>query len=203
MNELSDEHYMGLALELATKGAGFVSPNPMVGAVVVKDDQIVGQGYHQNVGGAHAEVNALKQAGEQADGATLYVTLEPCNHHGRTPPCTDRVIASGIKRVVTAMLDPDPTVTGGGNARLASEGIAVENGVCEVGARKLNESFIKFKTTGLPFVVLKMAATLDGRIATPNRGCPLGDGCSSPGEGASDAPHHGCDTGRHRNSHGR
>ena len=166
MNELNDKHYMGLALELATKGAGYVSPNPMVGAVVVKGDQIVGQGYHQKVGGAHAEVNALKQAGEQANGATLYVTLEPCNHHGRTPPCTERVIASGIKRVVTAMLDPDPSVTGGGNARLASEGVEVDNGVCEVQARKLVESFIKFKTTGLPFVVLKMAATLDGRIAT-------------------------------------
>ena len=166
MNDLKDEQYMLRALELAAKGAGFVSPNPMVGAVVVKNDQIVGQGYHQKVGGAHAEVNALNMAGDRAEGATLYVTLEPCNHHGRTPPCTEKVIGSGIKRVVTAMLDPDPTVTGGGNARLASQGIQVENGVCEAQARKLIEHFIKFKTTGLPFVVLKMAATLDGRIAT-------------------------------------
>lgn len=162
----TDDDYMALALALAEKGAGYVSPNPMVGAVVVKNGQVVGRGYHQAVGKAHAEVNALQDAGEKAEGATLYVTLEPCNHTGRTPPCTEKILASGIKKVVVAMNDPNPHVTGGGNERLRAEGIEVITGVCEAHAAKLNESFIKFIRTGLPFVVLKCAATLDGRIAT-------------------------------------
>jgi diaminohydroxyphosphoribosylaminopyrimidine deaminase/5-amino-6-(5-phosphoribosylamino)uracil reductase len=161
-----DEKYMRRALDLAAKGAGHVSPNPMVGAVVVNNDQVVGQGYHQRVGGAHAEVNALNEAGEKARGATLYVTLEPCNHFGRTPPCTEKIMASGIRRVVTAMTDPDPTVTGGGNDYLRGRGIRVDEGLCEEEAGRLIESFVKYKTTGEPFVVLKMAATLDGYIAT-------------------------------------
>jgi diaminohydroxyphosphoribosylaminopyrimidine deaminase/5-amino-6-(5-phosphoribosylamino)uracil reductase len=161
-----DQQHMQRALDLALKGAGFVSPNPMVGAVVVKDGQVIGEGYHQAVGGPHAEVHALDAAGSGARGATLYVTLEPCNHFGRTPPCTQKIIQAGIKRVVVAMQDPDPTVEGGGNSFLKTQGIGVECGVCEQDARRLNESFIKFKTSGLPFVVLKMAATLDGRIAT-------------------------------------
>jgi diaminohydroxyphosphoribosylaminopyrimidine deaminase / 5-amino-6-(5-phosphoribosylamino)uracil reductase len=162
----SDEGFMNAALDLAEKGAGFVSPNPMVGAVVVKDGRIVGSGYHRAVGTAHAEVNALDDAGEEAVGATLYVTLEPCNHTGRTPPCTEKILKTGVKKVVVAMLDPNPNVKGGGNDRLRAEGVAVVTGVCEARARKLNESFIKYICTRRPFVILKSAATLDGRIAT-------------------------------------
>ncbi len=165
---MNDETYMRRALELARRGAGYVSPNPMVGAVVVREDRIVGEGFHQKVGGAHAEVNALDDAGCQAGGATLYVTLEPCNHYGRTPPCTEKVLAAGVRRMVVAMDDPNPAVRGGGNAYLQSRGIEVVRGVCETEARRLNEVFIKFSSTGLPFVVLKLAATLDGRIATRN-----------------------------------
>jgi len=161
-----DQHHMQRALDLALKGAGFVSPNPMVGAVVVKDGQVIAEGYHQAVGGPHAEVHALDAAGSASRGATLYVTLEPCNHFGRTPPCTQKIITAGIKRVVVAMQDPDPTVRGGGNDYLKTQGIEVVCGICEQAARQLNESFIKYKTSGLPFVVLKMAATLDGCIAT-------------------------------------
>ncbi|RJQ70227.1 MAG: bifunctional diaminohydroxyphosphoribosylaminopyrimidine deaminase/5-amino-6-(5-phosphoribosylamino)uracil reductase RibD [Desulfobacteraceae bacterium] len=163
---MNDDDYMALALALAARGAGYVSPNPLVGAVVIKDDQVVGQGYHQAVGAAHAEVNAIDDAGERASGATLYVTLEPCHHFGRTPPCTEKIVAAGIRRVVAAMADPNPDVQGGGNDFLQSRGIEVVCGVKEREARQLNESFIKFVTTRQPFVVLKMAATLDGRIAT-------------------------------------
>ncbi|MDX9785497.1 MAG: bifunctional diaminohydroxyphosphoribosylaminopyrimidine deaminase/5-amino-6-(5-phosphoribosylamino)uracil reductase RibD [Desulfobacterales bacterium] len=163
---MTDNDYMAMALALAEKGTGYVSPNPLVGAVVVKDGVVVGKGYHEAVGKAHAEVNALNDAGEKAVGATLYVTLEPCNHTGRTPPCTEKILRSGIKKVVVAMSDPNPRVTGGGIERLRAEGIEVITGVCEARAAKLNESFTKFILTGLPFVVLKCAATLDGRIAT-------------------------------------
>lgn len=163
---MRDSDYMQVALELAAKGAGYVSPNPMVGAVVVREGSIVGRGFHQVAGGPHAEVNALDEAGDSARGATLYVTLEPCNHHGRTPPCTEKILHSGIARVVVAMLDPNPQVRGGGNDRLRAEGLEVVSGVCESQARKLNESFINFVLTKRPFVTLKMAATLDGRIAT-------------------------------------
>lgn len=163
---MDDRAYMTMALNLAAKGAGYVSPNPMVGAVVVKDGRVVGQGCHEAVGGPHAEVHALDAAGASAAGGTLYVTLEPCNHHGRTPPCTEKVIAAGIKRVVSAMPDPNPDVQGGGHAFLQSRGIEVTCGVMELEARRLNESFIKYIRTKRPFVVLKMAATLDGRIAT-------------------------------------
>lgn len=160
------EDYMGMALELAAKGAGYVSPNPMVGAVVVKDGRVVGHGYHKAVGGPHAEVNAIDDAGDQAKGATLFVTLEPCNHQGRTPPCTRKIIDTGIRQVVVAMADPNPHVAGGGNAFLKSRGVDVTCGVCEAEAVALNESFIKYIRSQQPFVVLKMAATLDGRIAT-------------------------------------
>lgn len=162
---MNDDDYMDLALSLAARGAGYVAPNPMVGAVVVREGQVVGQGFHQAVGGPHAEVNAIDDAGDRAAGATLYVTLEPCNHFGRTPPCTENVIAAGIRRVVVAMSDPNPDVRGGGNDLLRSKGIEVLCGVREARARRLNESFIKFAATKRPFVVLKMAATLDGRIA--------------------------------------
>lgn len=163
---MNHEHYMRMALDLAFKGAGYVSPNPMVGAVVVKDGGVVGQGYHQAVGGPHAEVNAIDDAGDQAFEATLYVTLEPCNHQGRTPPCTQKIIDAGIRQVIVAMADPNPNVAGGGNVYLQSKGVDVTCGICEQEAVRLNESFIKYIRTGRPFVVLKMAATLDGRIAT-------------------------------------
>jgi diaminohydroxyphosphoribosylaminopyrimidine deaminase/5-amino-6-(5-phosphoribosylamino)uracil reductase len=159
--------YMRMALELAAKGAGYVSPNPMVGAVVVDPDgRIVGRGYHQSVGGPHAEVHAIEDAGPAAKGATLFVTLEPCNHIGRTPPCTQKILDAGISHVVVAMTDPNPGVKGGGNAHLISRGVRVTVGVCEQQARRLNEAFIKFITTRRPFVTLKCAATLDGRLAT-------------------------------------
>jgi diaminohydroxyphosphoribosylaminopyrimidine deaminase/5-amino-6-(5-phosphoribosylamino)uracil reductase len=161
-----DSGYMRMALDLAAKWTGFVSPNPLVGALVVKEGRIVGCGWHKAVGGPHAEVHALDEAGEQARGATLYVTLEPCNHYGRTPPCTKRILEAGVRRVVVAMEDPNPNVTGGGIDFLRGNGLEVTCGVCEREALRLNEAFIKFVRTGRPFVVLKMAATLDGRIAT-------------------------------------
>jgi len=157
---------MKMALDLAIKGQGFTSPNPMVGAVVVKDGKVIGKGFHKATGAAHAEVNALDDAGMSAKGATLYVTLEPCNHTGRTPPCTDKILQAGIKRVVMAMDDPNPDVKGGAITYLKSRGIDVTSGVCEDQAKKLNEVFIKYVKTKRPFVITKCAATLDGRIAT-------------------------------------
>ena len=157
---------MQMALGLAIKGEGFTSPNPMVGAVVVKDGRVVGSGYHQMVGGPHAEVNAIDAAGKLAKGATLYVTLEPCNHTGRTPPCTRKILAAGIKRVVVSMMDPNEDVAGGGAGFLEQRGIRVTTGVCREQARKLIEAFVKFVRTRRPFVITKCAATLDGRIAT-------------------------------------
>ncbi|MDY6987163.1 MAG: bifunctional diaminohydroxyphosphoribosylaminopyrimidine deaminase/5-amino-6-(5-phosphoribosylamino)uracil reductase RibD [Thermodesulfobacteriota bacterium] len=161
-----DEAYMRMALSLAEGGRGWTSPNPMVGAVVVKEGQVVGRGFHRAAGGPHAEIYALKEAGEGARGATLYVTLEPCNHTGRTPPCTEAILDSGIQRVVAGMRDPNPGVTGKGLDFLSSKGLDVCVGVCEKDCRRLNEFFIKYVTTGLPFVILKCASTLDGRIAT-------------------------------------
>jgi diaminohydroxyphosphoribosylaminopyrimidine deaminase / 5-amino-6-(5-phosphoribosylamino)uracil reductase len=161
-----DQFFMREALRLAAKGQGRTSPNPMVGAVVVAGDTIVGRGYHEHVGGPHAEVNALRNAGEKADGATLFVTLEPCNHFGRTPPCTRVVAESGIRRVVVGMADPNPHVAGGGAACLRDRGITVEMGVLERACRLLNQAFIKHSLTGLPLVTLKVAATLDGHTAT-------------------------------------
>jgi diaminohydroxyphosphoribosylaminopyrimidine deaminase/5-amino-6-(5-phosphoribosylamino)uracil reductase len=160
------EKYMQLALDLALKGTGQTSPNPMVGAVLVKDGQVVGRGYHAKVGGPHAEVNAIADAGSHARGATLYVSLEPCNHTGRTPPCTEQIIAAGIGRVVVAMADPNPGVAGGGSRYLRKRGIPVIEGVLADRAKRLIEDFVKHVTTGRPFVIVKWAATLDGRIAT-------------------------------------
>ncbi len=157
---------MQMALDLAKKGEGFTSPNPMVGAVVVKDQEVIGKGYHKAAGEAHAEVNAIDDAGVLAKNATLYVTLEPCNHTGRTPPCTEKVLASGIRRVVAAMNDPNPGVKGGGLDYLKSCGITTTLGVCEKQAKKLNEIFIKYALTKRPFTIVKCATTLDGRIAT-------------------------------------
>ncbi|MFH1983842.1 MAG: bifunctional diaminohydroxyphosphoribosylaminopyrimidine deaminase/5-amino-6-(5-phosphoribosylamino)uracil reductase RibD [Pseudomonadota bacterium] len=163
---MDDLEYMRMALTLADQGRGFTSPNPMVGAVVVRDGVVVGQGWHRRAGGPHAEVHALDDAGEKARGGALYVTLEPCNHTGRTPPCTEKILASGVARVVVAMADPNPHVPGGGNAVLKARGLEVVCGVCEDQARRQNEVFVKHVTTGRPFVVIKCAATLDGRIAT-------------------------------------
>src|SRR5512146_1943729 len=148
MTELNDSH-MKLALKLAAKGAGWVSPNPMVGAVVVRDGRVVGKGYHRRVGAPHAEVEALRQAGEAARGADLYVTLEPCNHQGRTPPCTQAILAAGIGRVVIATLDPNPQVTGGGAEYLQSRGVPVETGVMTAAARRLNDAWFHWVETGL------------------------------------------------------
>jgi diaminohydroxyphosphoribosylaminopyrimidine deaminase/5-amino-6-(5-phosphoribosylamino)uracil reductase len=163
---MDDQHFMQMALGLAIKGEGFTSPNPMVGAVVVKDGRVVGSGYHQMAGGPHAEVNAIDAAGKLAKGATLYVTLEPCNHTGRTPPCTRKILEAGIKRVVVSMMDPNEGVAGGGAGFLEQRGIRVTTGVCREQARKLIEAFVKFVRTRRPFVIAKCAATLDGRIAT-------------------------------------
>ncbi|MBT9139642.1 MAG: Riboflavin biosynthesis protein RibD [Dehalococcoidia bacterium] len=161
-----DQHYMRLALNLAAQGLGSTSPNPMVGAVLVKDGEIIGTGYHQLAGGAHAEIIALEEAGAEADGATLYVTLEPCSHTGRTPPCTERIIAAGIRKVVVSMRDPNPLVNGRGLARLEDAGLKLKTGVLEEKAARLNEAFVKYITVGRPFVTMKAAMTLDGKIAT-------------------------------------
>ena len=162
-----DIKYMRMALRLAEKARGRTSPNPMVGAVVVKDGKIISRGWHRKAGEPHAEAIALKKAGAAAEGATLYVTLEPCSHTGkRTPPCSPLVIQSGITRVVVAMTDPNPKVSRGGVKALSAAGIDVITGVIEAEARKLNEVYIKHITTGVPFVTLKIAQTLDGKIAT-------------------------------------
>jgi diaminohydroxyphosphoribosylaminopyrimidine deaminase/5-amino-6-(5-phosphoribosylamino)uracil reductase len=162
---MDHEIFMKKALALAKRGQGYTSPNPMVGAVIVKDGEVKGKGFHQSVGQAHAEVNAIEDAGTQAKGATLYVNLEPCNHTGKTPPCTRKILEAGIKRVVVAMEDPN-TIAGGGAVFLKRRGIEVLTGVCEDQARRLNEAFLKYVNTKDPFVIIKCAATLDGRIAT-------------------------------------
>jgi len=165
-NRVDDERFMRIALDLARKGEGETNPNPLVGAVVVRNSEIVGKGYHHSFGGPHAEVFALDEAGDAARGATLYVTLEPCSHHGKTPPCTERIIAAKIARVIIACRDPNPLVDGGGVAILRKGGIEVEEGLLEEEARRANEIFFKFITTGRPFVQLKLAESLDGKIAT-------------------------------------
>ncbi|WP_283181833.1 bifunctional diaminohydroxyphosphoribosylaminopyrimidine deaminase/5-amino-6-(5-phosphoribosylamino)uracil reductase RibD [Pseudomonas svalbardensis] len=160
-----DAHYMARALELARKGHYTTHPNPRVGCVIVRDGQIVGEGWHVRTGEPHAEVHALRAAGDKARGATAYVTLEPCSHHGRTPPCADALVHAGVARVVAAMQDPNPSVAGRGMQRLAQAGIAIESGVLEGEARKLNEGFLKRMEHGLPFVRVKLAMSLDGRTA--------------------------------------
>lgn len=161
----SDHAFMARALELARKGLYSTHPNPRVGCVIVRDGLIVGEGWHVRAGEPHAEVHALRQAGEKARGATAYVTLEPCSHHGRTPPCADALVTAGITRVVAAMQDPNPQVSGNGLLRLMHAGIAVQSGVLEAEARALNAGFIKRMETGLPFVRVKLAMSLDGRTA--------------------------------------
>jgi diaminohydroxyphosphoribosylaminopyrimidine deaminase/5-amino-6-(5-phosphoribosylamino)uracil reductase len=168
MNPVSDlERHMHHALALAARGRGFVEPNPMVGAVVLDAaGNAVGEGWHQRFGGPHAEAFALEAAGDAARGGTLVVTLEPCCHHGKTPPCTDAVLRAGVRRVVAAMADPFPRVAGGGLAILRDAGLEVHVGVCEADARRLNAPYLKLLRTGRPWVHAKWAMTLDGRIAT-------------------------------------
>ncbi|WP_277963935.1 bifunctional diaminohydroxyphosphoribosylaminopyrimidine deaminase/5-amino-6-(5-phosphoribosylamino)uracil reductase RibD [Pseudomonas sp. RIT-To-2] len=160
-----DAHYMARAIELARRGQYTTHPNPRVGCVIVRDGQVVGEGWHVRAGEGHAEVNALRQAGELARGATAYVTLEPCSHHGRTPPCADALVNAGLARVVAAMQDPNPQVAGRGLRRLNDAGIAVHSGVLEGEARALNPGFLKRMEHGLPFVRVKLAMSLDGRTA--------------------------------------
>jgi len=158
--------YMKLALRLASQGAGWVSPNPMVGAVVVKEGRVVGRGFHRRAGAAHAEAAALRQAGETARGADLYVTLEPCNHQGRTPPCTAAILAAGLARVIIATQDPNPRVAGAGAQFLRSRGLTVEVGLLAKEARRLNQAWFHWLESGRPWVIAKAACSLDGKIAT-------------------------------------
>lgn len=162
----TDERWMRRALDLAARARGRTSPNPMVGAVLVKDGEVVGEGFHAYAGSDHAEVVALNEAEEAAAGSTLYVGLEPCCHHGRTPPCVERIVAAGVRRVVAACEDPNPAVSGKGIAALRAAGIQVDLGVLAEEATRLNEAFFTYIRTGRPFVILKAAASLDGKIAT-------------------------------------
>lgn len=161
-----DSGFMTLAIKEARKGRGKTSPNPCVGAVVVKNGRVIGKGYHRKAGTDHAEVAALAAAGPAARGGTIYVTLEPCNHQGKTPPCTEKILAAGIRRVVVGMSDPNPLVNGGGNAYLADHGLALVSGLLEAECHQLNRPFIKHVTTGLPWVIMKAGLSADGRIAT-------------------------------------
>ncbi len=160
-----EERYMRMALALAEKGMGFTSPNPMVGAVIVKDGRVIGQGYHERYGQLHAERNALASCTEDPAGSTVYVTLEPCCHHGKTPPCTDALIEARVARVVVGSSDPNPLIAGKGIEILREHGIEVCGNVCEADALELNAPFFHFITTGRPLVVLKYAMTMDGKIA--------------------------------------
>jgi diaminohydroxyphosphoribosylaminopyrimidine deaminase/5-amino-6-(5-phosphoribosylamino)uracil reductase len=170
-NHKNDEAFLRRALELARRGLGLTSPNPNVGALVVSaSGQVVGEGTHTYEGVKHAEVLALEQAGERARGATLYLNLEPCSHHGRTPPCVDAVIAAGIRRVVACMEDPNPRVQGRGFSKLRAAGITVASGYLAEGARALNAAFAKYIRHGTPLITLKAAMTLDGKIAPPPSG---------------------------------
>jgi len=174
MERIGYEKHMKRAIELAEMGRGTTSPNPMVGAVIIKDDRVIGEGYHKRAGEPHAEINALKNAGEDVAGATMVVSLEPCNHFGRTPPCTEAIINAGISKVVVGMIDPNPKCAGGGVKRLRDAGIKVEYGFFADEVAKQNEVFIKYITTGRPFVLLKAAVSLDGKIAeTPGVSTPI------------------------------
>jgi len=182
---------MKMALRLAAKGAGWVSPNPMVGAVVVQAGEVAGQGWHRHYGGPHAEIEALRAAGPLSRGATLYVTLEPCNHHGRTPPCTEAVLAAGISRVVAAAPDPNHRVSGGGAVFLKARGVQVEMGLLEAEVRRLNEAWFAWTENDRPWVIAKAACSLDGKIATRT-----GDSQWLTGEAARSFGHrlrHECD----------
>lgn len=168
MKMRNDEFFMRMAMKLALKAKGKTSPNPLVGAVVVKNNRVVGTGYHHKAGLAHAEVIALNEAGAKAQGATLFVTLEPCAHFGRTPPCVDRIIKSGIKEVVIGMIDPNPLTNGKGLAALKKQGIKITVGCLEKELKKVNEVFLKYISKKIPFVTVKVAQSLDGKIASRN-----------------------------------
>lgn len=165
-----DEEYMSIAIELAKKGKGLVNPNPLVGAIIVKQGQIIGEGFHEYYGGPHAEVNAFKsvpkEAFKEVEGSTIYVTLEPCCHYGKTPPCVNAIIGNKIKRVVIGCLDPNPLVSGKSIEILKNNGIEVTIGILEEECKKINEVFIKYVYTKIPYVIMKSAMTLDGKIAT-------------------------------------
>ena len=163
---MSDNYFMQMALELARKGKGQTSPNPMVGAVIVKGNRVIARGWHQHCGADHAEIVALKKAGARSRGAKLYVTLEPCFHYGRTPPCVDKVIKSGIREVVIGMVDPNPLTRGKSIAKLRRAGIKAKVGILRRDAEELNEVFMKYMRSRMPFVAAKCAQTLDGKIAT-------------------------------------
>ena len=188
----TEEFFLRYALDLARQGVGLTSPNPNVGAVLVDDEgNVVGAGSHTYEGRKHAEVLAIEQAGEKARGSTLYINLEPCSHTGRTPPCASALIAAGIRRVVACMPDPNPAVSGAGFQLLRAAGIAVATGILEEDARRLNEAFAKYITTGTPLITLKAAMTLDGKIAPPpadpNSPRPAGAGGSTGGWITSEA----------------
>ena len=161
-----DTQFMTRALELARLGIGYTKPNPMVGAVLIKNGEIIGEGYHMKYGGPHAEIQAFNNSSSEVSGSTMYVTLEPCSHYGKTPPCAKAIVEKGIKKVVIAMEDPNPEVSGKGIQILRENGIEVVTGVMEEAAKKLNEVFIKYISTKLPFCIMKTAMTLDGKIAT-------------------------------------
>ncbi len=166
MNSLQGDHfYISKAIQLAEKGLYTTQPNPRVGCVIVLNNEIVGEGYHQQAGGPHAEIHALNQAADKAKGATVYVSLEPCSHQGKTPPCADALIAAGVSRVICAMQDPNPLVAGKGLAKLGQAGIKTEAGLMQAEAEKINPGFIKRMQTGLPYVRVKLAMSLDGRTA--------------------------------------
>lgn len=165
---MQDEIYMARAMKLAQRGRFTTHPNPNVGCVIVNDGEIVGEGFHYRAGEPHAEVHALRMAGEKARGATAYVTLEPCSHHGRTPPCCEALIAAGVTRVVASMQDPNPQVAGRGLYRLQQEGIDVSHGLMMQDAEAINKGFLKRMRTGFPYIQLKLGASLDGRTAMAN-----------------------------------
>ena len=166
MWKIADIAYMRLALNLAKKGIGKTSPNPVVGAVIVKDGRILGEGFHEFAGGNHAEINAIQQAGTRANGSTMYVTLEPCCHYGKTPPCTEAIKKAGIKEVIISMKDPNPKVAGKGIKELKKAKIKVDIGILENEAKEINEVYVKYITTKIPFIMVKYAMTLDGKIAS-------------------------------------
>ena len=163
---MQDDHFMQKALDLALKGKGETSPNPLVGCVIVKRNRIIAEGWHRRCGSDHAEIIALKKAGSQARGAEMYITLEPCNHYGRTPPCVDRIIKSGIKKVVIGMKDPNPLTNGKSIAKIGRAGIKTKIGVLKEESEIINEAFVKYIKKRMPFVAVKCAQSLDGKVAT-------------------------------------
>ncbi|MFO7526329.1 MAG: bifunctional diaminohydroxyphosphoribosylaminopyrimidine deaminase/5-amino-6-(5-phosphoribosylamino)uracil reductase RibD [Ignavibacteriaceae bacterium] len=165
---MADESYIQLTLEIAKRGIGKVSPNPLVGCVITKNNKIIGAGFHAKYGDDHAEINAIKSSHENLEGSTLYVNLEPCSHSGKTPPCVDRIIAERIKKVVIGTKDPNPLVSGEGIRKLKQSGIEVTTGVLEKECSELNKFFFKYITLGIPYITLKAATTLDGKIADAN-----------------------------------